>query len=409
MLWLSERHDLFAFNRQKGWTVLIGVVAVALAILAMAIWFTFALLVRWRFQFSMRSLFFLVVAVAMMCGWVATEEQAAKRQREAARAIGGREAGAEGDPYMDLTAGWCVVVYDYQVDARGEPTFKSNPAPAWLRRIFGDDFFASVVAVTAGVRTLSDADMARLEAFPRLQALCISGGPCYIHDGPLRSCNLTTLDPHWSSLRNGKASGLVRAAAHDLWVGFPTRVTDTGLKHLQYLTKLEFLEIGDPLVTDAGLKYVQGLTDLQVLDAGRASITDAGLRYLKRLKRLEIVWIDGTKVTDAGLRYLKPLERLKDLNLSNTWVGDEGVEQLTFLTGLESLDLSHTRVGDRGLRKLTALRGLQVLSLQSTSVTSAGMEEARRALPKCTFWSDTGYTLKKRPENNSNSGYDIYP
>jgi hypothetical protein len=67
LLWLSERYTWFWFNEKKGWTVLIAVAAVGVAMLVMLLWFIASLVCRWRFQFSIRSLLVLVLAVAIPC------------------------------------------------------------------------------------------------------------------------------------------------------------------------------------------------------------------------------------------------------------------------------------------------------------------------------------------------------
>ena len=87
LLWLSERYQWFWFNEKKGWTVLIAVAVVGVAMLVMLLWFIVSLLFRWRFQFSIRSLLVLTVAVAMPCSWLGVEMKKAREQRNAGAAI----------------------------------------------------------------------------------------------------------------------------------------------------------------------------------------------------------------------------------------------------------------------------------------------------------------------------------
>ena len=82
-LLLSQRFEWFAFNRHKGYTVLITVASVGLAMVLMFCWFLAALIFRWRFQFSIRALLLLTVVVAVPCSWLATEMKQAARQRDA--------------------------------------------------------------------------------------------------------------------------------------------------------------------------------------------------------------------------------------------------------------------------------------------------------------------------------------
>ena len=81
ILFLSERWF------PKGWAVLIAIASVIAAMVLMLLWFTAALLFRWRFQYGLRSLLLLVVIVAVPCSWLATEMQQARKQKEAVEAI----------------------------------------------------------------------------------------------------------------------------------------------------------------------------------------------------------------------------------------------------------------------------------------------------------------------------------
>ena len=79
-LFLSERFEWFAFNRHKGYTVLITVAAVSVAMLAMMLWFAAAFLFRWRFQFSISArCSVLVVVVAIPCRWLSVAREQARQ------------------------------------------------------------------------------------------------------------------------------------------------------------------------------------------------------------------------------------------------------------------------------------------------------------------------------------------
>ncbi len=89
-LLLSERFQWFAFNDKKGWTVLIAIGFVGLAMLVMLAWGLVCLCLRRRFQFGFRSLLVFLVAVSLSLGWLAWEMQRARRQREAVEGGGVR-------------------------------------------------------------------------------------------------------------------------------------------------------------------------------------------------------------------------------------------------------------------------------------------------------------------------------
>ncbi len=110
-LLLSGWFQWFAFNRHKGYTVLIAIAAVGVALLLMLLWFLVAVLFRLRFQFSILSLLLLTLVVAVLCSWLVVERKQAREQREAVVAI--RAFG-----------GW--VVYDYEADQGAQPGIYSG-------------------------------------------------------------------------------------------------------------------------------------------------------------------------------------------------------------------------------------------------------------------------------------------
>jgi hypothetical protein len=257
LLWLSERFQWFtfnerfewyAFNQHKGWTVLIAVGVVGVALLLMLLCFVIAVLFRLRFQFSIRSLLVLTVAVALPFSWLAVAMREPKQEREAAKAIekvGGRISW--GQRYSQfLPAG-----------PNGELQMQE---PEWLRNLLGDDFFCGVFEVNFENIPVTDADLAHLEGMSQLDEL---------------------------SLNN-------------------TEVTDVGLKHLQGLCHLTALGLDNTRITDTGLQRLRGLRELRTLGLAGTHVTDVGLEHLKRLKLLRWLDLRGTQVTDEGVEKLRP-------------------------------------------------------------------------------------------------------
>ena len=153
-LLLSAWFRWFPFNQHKGWTVLITIASVGVALLLMFLWFLAALVFRWRFQFSILALLLLVVVVAVPCSWLATEMQAAT---ETAGGVGtGRKVAGS-------------VSYDYQFDMSSDVTSAAKPpGPAWLRDAAGDDFLANVVVVCVAVNDVTDDLLENLKGQTRL-------------------------------------------------------------------------------------------------------------------------------------------------------------------------------------------------------------------------------------------------
>jgi hypothetical protein len=247
LLWLSERYRWFWFNEKKGWTVLIGVVSVGVAMLVMLLWWIVALVFRWRFQFSIRSLLVLVVVVAVPFSWLAVKMRQASRQREAVQEV------------VKL-GGW--VWYDWEGDVSGEPLQDPNaPCSKWLRELLGDNFFGSVYGLGTGKGSdaVGDDAMVRLRELPEVKLLYFPG----------------------------YSSG------------------DAGLDNLSGLTRLQELTLDDGNITDAGLKRIGALSQLQKLSLFSTPITDAGLEHLRGLTQLKKLSLDRTDVTDEGVQNLQ--------------------------------------------------------------------------------------------------------
>ena len=253
LLWLSERYRWFWINERKGWTVLIGVAVVGVAMLALLLWFIVALVFRWRFQFSIRSLLLLTVAVASPFSWLGMEMKAAREQKETVEAI-------------THSRRLALVFYDYQRDEMNPLGGTAQPStPAWLRRLLGDDFFRTLIAVLFPYSTLvdpiyaTDYDLRNLDAFPELEGLSV----------------------------------------------FSPDVTNAGLEHLKRFTRLQELDLECTGITDAAMEHLGGLNQLQDLDLRGARVTDAGLERLNGLKQLRHLRIFDTVVTDAGVKKLQ--------------------------------------------------------------------------------------------------------
>ena len=207
LLWLSERYRWFWFNEKKGWTVLIGVAVVGGTMLVMLLWLIASLVFRWRFQFSIRSLLLLTVAVAIPFSWLAVEIRQARREREvvAIEKLGGR-------------------------------VFWSEPSgPPWLRRLLGDGLFITVEGVGLGRTKVTDAWLDTLKGLNELQRLSLD-------DTEVTDAGLEYL------------KGLNQLQ----WLYLDeTKVTDAGLENLTRLKQLQMLSLDGTKVTEAGVKKLQ--------------------------------------------------------------------------------------------------------------------------------------------------------
>ena len=158
LLLLSERFCWFAFNEHKGWTVLISVAVICVAVTLLLLWCGVSLVSRLRFQFSLRSMLVFVTVVAVVCSWFTVKMQQAQRQREVIAAIE-----TEGEVYD--------VFFDYELDADGNPlpAKPKPPGPPWLRNLVGVDFLSDVTFLVC--RRATDAELVHLKGLTSLETL----------------------------------------------------------------------------------------------------------------------------------------------------------------------------------------------------------------------------------------------
>ena len=235
LLWLSRRFGWLGWH--KGHAVLTGLAMVGVAMLVMLVWFGVALVFRWRFQFSIRSLLVMAVVVALPFSWLAAEMQAAKRQAEVADWIqnAGGEVRHDGLSYPDGS----------------QRPDDELPATAWLRSLLRIDFFSPVIRVCLFNSKIADSDLERLTPLTRLEELYLEGTP----------------------------------------------ITDAGLIHLKGFQDLDTLSLNKTQVTYRGLKQLDGLDKLVWLGLSFTRVTATGLQGLQRLPRLQQLYLEGNQIT----------------------------------------------------------------------------------------------------------------
>jgi hypothetical protein len=378
VLLLSERFRCPPFNQYKGLAVVIAVASVGAAMLVMLAWFAASLLFRWRFQFSLRSLFVLTVAVALVCSWLSVEMKKARQQEAIVAAI--RQAGGLAGP-------------DYE-EQMCNPASPNPPGPAWLQEVRDNAFFTDLTYVVfsklsangapleqlkglAHLQTLKldysqimDAGLEHLEGLTQIQRLSLESTP--ITDAGIEHIKVLT------QLKELDLNG--------------SRVTDAGLKHLEGLTELQRLTLDNTRATGVGLEHLKGLTHLRVLSLVDTPISDAGLEHIKELTQLQYLNLSitrrwpadgGTPLTDTGLEHVKGLTQLRGLSLRGAHIRDAALVYLKALPRLEDLDLEDTWVTDDGWKHLKGLAQLQHLVLSAPNVTVAGVKQCKQALPNC--------------------------
>jgi Leucine-rich repeat (LRR) protein len=226
---------------------------------------------RW-FQFRLRTLLVMTVLTGTGLTAIRIPLQRARAQQHAVKAI--------------LNMGGTI---DYS---------DQYSWPEWLRISLGDELGKNVSAVYLADKTLAEADLMHVQAFPQLTSL--------------------NLDR--------------------------THITDAAMLHLEGLTQLRELSLAEAQITNAGMVSLRTMKRLEVLNLFFTQVGDNGLASLQGMSRLRSLTLRATPITDAGLVHLRGLPDLQSLDLSRTQITDAGLIHLGQISQLFWLELNNTHI-----------------------------------------------------------------
>jgi internalin A len=146
------------------------------------------------------------------------------------------------------------------------------------------------------------------------------------------------------------------------------KITDNGLRALQYAPDIEELNLSGLKIGDVGVQHVSYLKNLKILYLSGLPVTDDGVKAISKLQALKKLYLPFTRITDRGLRMLKEMIQLESLSLYGCNITDEGIRDLTELKHLSSLTLANTKITNGGVRHLRRLTELKMLSLAGCKV-----------------------------------------
>jgi len=159
-----------------------------------------------------------------------------------------------------------------------------------------------------------------------------------------------------------------------------SHITDATLDLLNGGTNVTEVILTACAVTDLGLVHLQSLKHLESLSIIEVKISDEGLRAVQGLENLRWVNLNATNVRGSGLKYLP--KKIKTLNLMHTFTNDAAVHLARF-EELGTLYLGGPLISDEALDDLAKLDSLRTLVLWDTAVSKAGLDRLKQALPNC--------------------------
>lgn len=133
---------------------------------------------------------------------------------------------------------------------------------------------------------------------------------------------------------------------------------------------------------EALMPLLTNLPAARTISLGKTRVTNDGLHHLQGLTELRALYLGETQLEERDIDSLRGL-KLDWLALNRTWAGDEALASLSDMTTLEYLDLNRTRVTDEGLHHLRGLHNLKTLRLMRCRVSRKGAEQLKRELPGC--------------------------
>jgi len=247
VLFASERFQWFAFNREKGLTVLVTVALVGVAMIAFLIAIGVSRLLRRPAQFGLGTVFVLVVLAAVPFSWLASECERARRQAALVQLIE-----ADGGSVSYYSTGYS------KLQSMSLPFGRPNPkTPSVVRdslsSVLGVDFFFDVAEVELAKSTLVD----QLHRLPHLRSLHM---------------------PFASPLDVARLPCLKELECIDL---SGTQFSDDSFSFLAALPKLNILYLHDTNLTDAGLKQFHDMDCVYLISLSDTEVTDAGIDSFK--------------------------------------------------------------------------------------------------------------------------------
>ena len=108
-----------------------------------------------------------------------------------------------------------------------------------------------------------------------------------------------------------------------------TQVGDAGLQSIGRLHNIERLGLESTRVSGAGVSHLIPLAGLRSLDLTGTDVQDEHVAFLTGFRSLECLDLDGTLVTDESLERLRAVPSLRNLDVRNTDVTESGLNNLT--------------------------------------------------------------------------------
>jgi hypothetical protein len=279
---------------------------------------------RWV-RYSLRTLMVLVTA---LCVWLTINVNAARRRADAVVAI--HKAG--GTVWFDYQLVPAKLGNGNGVNVGSGLSVDPNAlqtAPAWLRHIFGDDFFRTAVSVQLiATKAVIQSNLTQLAQLPELKAIDLTINPS------------DSRFP-WPESEEGLA---VLGQLTKLKIVAFDAVDPTSLACLERTTELEELSLQSTPLNGNAMRQIGKLQRLRKLTLQYCDPVDNdGIEHLAGLDKLEVIGICNTRLSDAGVMHFKALKHIKSILLVQTDISNDTARQLQKLLPQAHIISRHLR------------------------------------------------------------------
>ncbi|MAT15985.1 MAG: hypothetical protein CMJ46_12030 [Planctomyces sp.] len=156
-------------------------------------------------------------------------------------------------------------------------------------------------------------------------------------------------------------------------VFFPAsrQLNDSHLLKLAGFDSVVDLQIGDNKFSDSAIKVVQGMPKLETLYASGTLITGEGLDSVATCSELKILNVDGCfGIEPEGFAALKSLQKLEAFSASNCTFGEEGAAAFKSHPTLREINLSGNELLNlEAMTSLGSIPNLAVFILDTSPIT----------------------------------------
>ena len=153
-------------------------------------------------------------------------------------------------------------------------------------------------------------------------------------------------------------------------------VTDTGVKGIHDMPKLQSVDLGHSLVTAKSLPVFSKLSGLRSLALDGLDMSGGDFNQIARLPKLSLLRLHGTQVRDSQIAALKVAKGLTVLDLSaNPGITDASLVTVAALPELNYLDVSNTSVSVPALKKFPKINRIIVAERDLKGVSLKQMQK----------------------------------